>query len=152
MSNATTQATEPKSNPLETRITFEEVHSDMKRYLAKDCYCPGEIYDISGFFYQIFKPEDQCIIIEKSDAKTAILADLDSEKPQAIMIWHDDDEQPDTIIAAQRVDGTENNIGILRTIVQGGKYGGRELDEFHPGDTAKSLDKVLSISDAIIVD
>ena len=143
MSNTTTQA---------TRITFEEVHPDMKRYLAEDCYCPGEIYDISGFFYQIFKPEDECIVIEKSDAKTAILADLDSKKPQAIMIWHDDDEQPNKIIATQRVDGTENNIGILRTIVQGGKPDGRKVDEFRPGEAAKSLDKILSVSNAIIVD
>lgn len=34
--------------------------ADMKDYLENRCYCPYEIYDITGFFFQIFKPETEC--------------------------------------------------------------------------------------------
>ena len=72
-------------------------------------------------------------------------------KPQAIIFWHDGEEQG-LIIAAQRVDATENNIGILRTIVEGGDPDGRKLDEFEKGSTAKSLREVMRLCDAVLID
>ena len=128
---------------------------DMERFLAEDCYCPGEIYDISGFFFQIFKADDECALIAESEGMTAVVATssmLDNLKPQAIMFWHDDDDRPGRIIAAQRIDATENNIDILRTIVHGGKPDGRKIDEFKPGSRAKALNNVLSISNLVIRD
>ena len=129
-----------------------DVHPDMERFLQEDCYCPGEIYDVTGFFYEIFKADDECKVIEGNDKMTAVVATSSWENslPQAILFWHDDGNGK--IIDAQRVDATENNIGILRTIVQGGKSDGRKLDEYKPGSTKKSLEKVLSIADAVIVD
>ena len=127
---------------------------DMERYLAEDCYCPGEIYDISGFFFEIFKADDECVMIAESEGMTAVVAksSFENSKPQAIMFWHDDDDMPGRIIAAQRVDATENNIDILRTIVHGGKPDGRKIDEFEPGSTAKTLNDMLSISNLVIRD
>lgn len=128
---------------------------DMERFLAEDCYCPGEIYDTTGFFYQVFSADDECVLIAESEGMTAVVAKsgtFDNSKPQAIMFWHDDDDRPDRIIAAQRVDVTENNIDILRTIVHGGKPDGRKIDEFKPGSRAKALNNVLSISDLVIRD
>ena len=125
----------------------------MTRYLAEDCYCPGEIYDISGFFYLIFKAEDECRIFAKSDDMTALVAnERDKDRPQALLFWHDDPENPGRIIAAQRVDATENNIGILRDIVRGAEPDGRKLDEFKKGSTAKALKEVFAIADGIICD
>ena len=131
-----------------------DIH-DMERYLSEDCYCPGEIYDISGFFYMIFKADDECVLIAESEGMTAVVAKsgtFDNSKPQAIVFWHDDDDRPGRIIAAQRVDATENNIDILRTIVHGGKPDGRKFDEFEPGSTAKALNDMLSITDFVIRD
>lgn len=133
---------------------------DMERYLANDCYCPGEIYDISGFFYLLFSPESSCKVIEESDGMIAVVAtswdfknETDSENPpQAILFLRDDPDKTGKIIDAQRVDATENNIGILKTIVQGKKPDGRKIDEFEPGSTAKSLEQIFSICDAVIVD
>lgn len=128
---------------------------DMERYLAEDCYCPGEIYDISGFFFEIFKADDECVLIAESEGMTAVVAKsgtFDNSKPQAIMFWHDDDDRPDRIIAAQRIDATENNIDILRTIVHGGEPDGRKIDEFEPGSSADALNDMLSISDLVIRD
>lgn len=33
---------------------LKDVHPDIERYLAHDCYCPNEVYDISGFSYELF--------------------------------------------------------------------------------------------------
>ena len=131
-----------------------DIH-DMERYLLEDCYCPGEIYDISGFFFEIFKADDECVLIAESEGMTAVVAKsctFDNSKPQAIMFWHDDDNRPGRIIAAQRIDATENNIDILRTIVHGGKPDGRKIDEFEPGSTANALNDMLSISNLVIRD
>ena len=128
---------------------------DMERYLAEDCYCPGEIYDISGFFFEIFKADDECVLIAESEGMTAVVArsgTFDNSKPQAIMFWHDDDDRPGRIIAAQRIDATDNNLDILRTIVHGGKPDGRKIDEFKPGNRAKALNDMLSISNFVIRD
>ena len=131
-----------------------DIH-DMERYLSEDCYCPGEIYDISGFFFQVFKADDECVLIAESEGMTAVVAKSgtsDNSKPQAIIFWHDDDETPGRIVAAQRVDATENNIGILRSIVNGEKPDGRKLDEFETGSTEKSLKEIARISNLVIRD
>ena len=125
---------------------------DMERFLEEDCYCPGEIYDTTGFFYQVFSVDDECALIERSDGMTAVVATGDATRPQAIIFWHDDDDAPGRIIDAQRVDATENNIGILRSIVNGGRPDGRKLDEFEPGSTAKSLKEIARICDLVIRD
>lgn len=33
-------------------MILKDVHKDMERYLEYDCYCPGEIYDVSGFSFR----------------------------------------------------------------------------------------------------
>ncbi len=129
-----------------------DIH-DMERYLSEDCYCPGEIYDISGFFFQVFNADDECVLIEQSDGMTAVVAtSKHGSRPQAIMFWHDDDDRPGRIIAAQRVDATDNNIGILRSIVNCESPDGRKIDEFDPGSTAKSLEELARISNLVIRD
>lgn len=130
-----------------------EIHEDIKRYLMEDCYCPGEIYDTSGFFFQVFTVDDTCTEIESSDNMTAVVALTSNgdtlERPQAIMFWHDDGEG--RIVDAQRVDATDNNIGILRSIVRGMKPDGRQIDEFEPGDKVNQMKKIMSICDGVIV-
>ena len=137
-------------------LKLGEVHADMERFLREDCYCPGEIYDLSGFFFQLFDVEDECEIIERSDEMTAVVVPRNNKdgeyRGQAVMFWHDDHENPSKIIDAQRVDATENNISIFRDIVNGFKPDGiRKIDEFKPGSTTKSLSEVMSICDAIMV-
>lgn len=136
-------------------MKFREVHTDMERYLLEDCYCPGEIYGVDGFFFQVFTVDDECRLIERSEDMTAIVATTqrggqEMPMPQAIIFWHD--EGNGRIIDAQRVDATENNVDILRTIVQGGKPDGRKIDEFDPGSLERQVREVLSIADAIIID
>lgn len=136
-------------------MKFGEVHDDMGRFLQEDCYCPNEIYGIDGFFYMLFTVDDECSLIERGDKMAAVVCTTSNgegiAQPQAVIVWYDG-ESPDRVIAAQRVDATENNIGILRTIVQGGHPDGRKLDEFEPGSLKKQVEKVLDLADVVIVD
>lgn len=134
--------------------TLGSVHEDMARYLANDCYCPNEIYGLDGFFYRLFPPDSPCRIVTQNDDMTVVIAwqgEAD-EKPQAIMFWHDDKDNPGRIIGAQRVDATKNNVEILSAIANGEKTDGRKIDEYEPGSTKESIEKVLSISDAVMID
>lgn len=133
-----------------TKRQLREVHKDMTRYLANDCYCPGEIYGIDGFFCRVYHDSDECAVVEQNENITVVVTD--EEEPQAIIFWHDEPDEPGRIIAAQRIDATENNVGILVTIANGGKPDGRKIDEFNPGSLKKSLDKVISFCDMVIVD
>lgn len=119
---------------------------DMKRYLQEDCYCPGEIYSPDGFFFKIFNIDDDCKVIEENEEKIAVIV-----RDQAIIFWRDGD-LPGRIIAAQRIDATENNIGILKSVVRGEKPDGRKIDEFKPGSRQKALNEVMSIADAVMID
>ena len=136
-------------------MKFGEVHEDMGRFLQEDCYCPNEIYGIDGFFYMLFTKDDDCLLIERNEERAAVVCTISNGKaidePQAIIVWYDG-ESPDRVIAAQRVDATENNVGILRSIVRGEKPDGRTLDEFEPGSLKKNVAKVLDFADAVIVD
>jgi len=136
-------------------MRFGEVHEDMERFLDEDCYCPNEIYGIDGFSYMLFTKDDECRVIERSDDKAAVVCTTSNGKeitePQAIMVWYDDDSRPGKVVAAQRVDATENNIGILRSIVRGEEPDGRKLDEFKPGSLKKDLEKLFKLSDCIMV-
>lgn len=133
-----------------TKMKLCEVHQDMSRYLANDCYCPGEIYGPDGFFFGVYHDDDECVLIEQTENMTVVVTD--EEKPQAIIFWHDEPDEPERIIDAQRVDATENNVGILTTIANGGKPDGRHIDEFEQGSLKRALDKVMSIVDAVIID
>ena len=127
-----------------------DVHPDMERYLREDCYCPNEIYGVDGFFYMLFPPETEVEVVERNDRMTVVV-DKVNEKPQCIIFWHDDEDAPGRVIAAERVEATENNVGILRDIARGAEPDGRKLDEFVPGSTREQLEKVLSISDAVMI-
>ena len=37
--------------------------ADMDDYLENRCYCPYEIYDLSGFFFNCFKPDVECDLL-----------------------------------------------------------------------------------------
>ncbi len=136
-------------------MKFGEIHEDMERFLQEDCYCPNEIYGIDGFFYMLFTKDDECSLIERNGERAAVVCTTSNgkeiKKPQAIMVWYDDEDAFNRVIAAQRVDATENNIEILRSIVRGEKPNGRKLNEFEPGKLQEQVSKVLDIADVVMV-
>lgn len=115
----------------------------MHDYLKNDCYCPGEIYDPNGFFFLIFKDEDECSKIAENAGTIAVIC-----KNQILYIFKDDTNKIEDVV---RVDATENNIGIIKALIAGKEPKGR-IDEFKKGFTQRSLQELMSIADAVIID
>lgn len=135
-------------------MKLRDVHPDIARYLAQDCYCPGEVYDPDGFFFTVYSPNDECEPIRLSSERSAVIVltacGKELKLPKALIFWHD--EKPfDRIVDAQQVDATENNVGIIALVVDGADPDGRTIDEFAPGATAEAMGKVLSIADCVMV-
>ncbi len=133
-------------------MKLKDVHPDMERYLERDCYCPNEIYDCSGFFFDLFEPDIECALVTQTEDASVVVAcgEYTKDSPQAIYFWHD--EGDGRIKHAERYDATDNNIGIMRDIAHGVKPDGRKFDEYEKGSTARALSEVLSISDLVIRD
>lgn len=137
---------------MNTKTTIGQVLQDAERYLAHDCYYLGKIYSPDGFFCMIFKNTDECVVIEQSEDMTAVIATTSMqeklEHPQAIIFWHDEGDSK--IVAAQRIDATDNNIELLRSIVKGEKTD-RTIDEFVEGSTQRVLSQILGMCDAVMI-
>lgn len=121
--------------------------ANMEEYLKNDCYCPGEIYDSTGFFFRVFDAEDDCKLLLKGSYKdedvTAVIC-----KNQIICFWIENNTK---IVDAVRYDATENNVAEIVAVLSGKKTK-ISVDEFEEGKTATDLNKLMSIADAIIVD
>lgn len=121
--------------------------ANMEDFLENDCYCPGEIYDSTGFFFQVFEPTDACTLLVKGaykeDDVTAVVC-----KDQIICFWIENNNK---IVQAVRFDATENNTSeIVKALT--GKKDKIIIDEFENGKTEADLNKIMSIADSIIVD
>ena len=121
--------------------------ANMEEYLENDCYCPGEIYDSSGFFFLIFTAEDSCKLLIKGSYKdsdvTAVIC-----KNQILCFWIENNKK---ITDAVRYDATENNVSEI-VLVLSGKKTTMKVDEFEKGKTEADLNKLMSIADAVIID
>ena len=121
--------------------------ANMEEYLENDCYCPGEIYDSSGFFFLIFTAEDNCKLLIKGSYKgedvTAVIC-----KNQILCFWIENNKK---ITDAVRYDATENNVSEI-VLVLSGKKTTMKVDEFEKGKTEADLNKLMSIADAVIID
>lgn len=121
--------------------------ANMEEYLENDCYCPGEIYDSTGFFFLIFTAEDSCKLLLKGSYKgedvTAVIC-----KNQILCFWIENNKK---ITDAVRYDATENNVSEI-ILVLSGKKTTMKVDEFEKGKTEADLNKLMSIADAVIID
>lgn len=131
-------------------MLLRDIHEDIERYLEEDCYCPGEIYDTTGIFFQIFEADEECREIYRgkdihgvsNDSVISVVC-----RNQIINFWVNDL----VVITAVRYDATENNMKIIPEILKGAVTGSVAVDEFDAGSTKKALDEIFSISDAVIV-
>jgi len=118
-------------------LTLKQIHPDMINYLENKCYCPHEIYDSNGIWYQLFYPDTVCKIVQSNEYRSAVVAKASKDSdPQIIIFWHDDESTPESIIEARRMDVTETNLLIAKQIVKGDnqtvhsdKYTGDEFPE-----------------------
>ena len=131
-------------------MLLKDIHDDVERYLENDCYCPGEIYDASGFFFQVFKADEECKELYRG---------VDFRYPDETIITVICRDQlinfgvkEDKIVEAERYDATKNNIRIMPFAIAGALSPEEKLDEFKPGSTARNLNEILSMADAVFMD
>lgn len=125
--------------------------ADMKDYLENRCYCPYEIYDMTGFFSQLFKPETDCVVFAEGERGsvhgTFVFAKQGPEsKMQIIYIDHRDG----VVNSCVRLDVTKNNVEQIL------KFMRREIDrmsfdEYDDTKTEESLNEIFSLADAIMI-
>lgn len=132
-------------------MQLRDIH-DMEEYLENRCYCPYEVYDITGFFYMLFKPEAECFLIgEKYDDSEGlymmfVVSSPTEGDPQILLIFHNGENVSDCV----RIDATENNVRQSTYYVKG-KIEKIDIDEYVDGGSKKELEDMLSFVDAIII-
>lgn len=123
--------------------------ADMADYLENRCYCPYEIYDTSGFFFQFFKPETSCEHLASGE-KGSIHGDFviarqdDNSMPQIIYIEHTNGIVDDCV----RIDATEHNIREVKSFMAG-DIEKMNFDEF--GNTAEDLARIFELCSGVCV-
>ena len=129
--------------------------ADMEDYLEDRCYCPHEIYDLSGFFYELFYPDTECtLLISGSMGKihgTFVIAKPKKHvgykpKEQIIYIEITDNMVDDCV----RLDNTQNNREQIEKFMNG-EIDVMSFDEYETGSTQKNIDEIMSVADAICV-
>ena len=124
---------------------------DMKDYLENRCYCPYEIYDMTGFFFQLFKPETDCVVFVEGERGaihgTFVFAKEDvNSKMQIIYIEHENNVVNDCV----RLDATKNNVDQILKFMSG-EIEKMSFDEYKDTNTAESLEEIFSLADAIMI-
>ena len=99
-------------------IKLKDVHPDIDRYLEHDCYCPNEVYDNSGFTYELFTGETPIKLFHVSDFNSegfsmyyVIAKSSDCYYPQILEIMIDSGKCKNII----RCDVTRNNIEFCKS-------------------------------------
>lgn len=129
--------------------------ADMNDYLKNRCYCPYEIYDMTGFFYELFYPETECtVLVSGSRGSVHGIFVIASSEPigningkERIIYIEITDNKVDSCI---RFDNTQNNREQIKKFMNG-EIDKMSFDEFDDGYTPTELEKVLSQADAICI-
>lgn len=129
-------------------MKLKDIHTDIERYLKEDCYCPNEVYSVDGFIYQIVYADAECELLGKyisiEDYDVYLVASENSEKePILLNIWCKNEK----VVSMERYELTENNIvGMKNFWKNGTMFTLSEMQELK-----KDVDKIMSISDAIMI-
>ena len=129
--------------------------ADMEDYLENRCYCPHEIYDMTGFFYELFYPETECTLLI-SGSRDVIHGVFVIAKPERtgdyksreqIIYIEITDSKVDSCI---RLDNTQNNREQIEKFMNG-EIDIMSFDEYKVGSTQKNIEEIMSVTDAICV-
>ena len=124
---------------------------DFEDYLENRCYCPHEIYDDSGFFFNLFYPDQECISLGQYDAYGGtfkhVIADNEYGVAQILAIYIEGGKVVDCV----RFDATKNNIDQVKQR-EAGKIKYITIDEYPNTNLGKSLDELLKFVDLVITE
>lgn len=124
---------------------------DFEDYLENRCYCPHEIYDDSGFFFNLFYPDQECISLGQYDAYGGtfkyVIADNEYGVAQILAIYIEGEKVVDCV----RFDATEHNIDQVRKRVKG-DIDCIRIDEYLNPSLGRGLDELFNLVDLVITE
>lgn len=122
--------------------------ADMNDYLENRCYCPYEIYDMTGYFYELFYPDTECKLLFSGNrgAIHGVFVTVTSEynREEIIYIEITDDKVDD----CTRLDNTGNNREQIEKFMNG-QIDKMSIDEYEDGATQRALEEVFGIADMV---
>lgn len=126
--------------------------ANMEHYLEHECYCPGEIYDRTGIFYQVFDPDTECHLLCFGNRGPIhgifVIATANKESnPQIIYI----DIKDKKVSGCIRLDATKHNMEEILRFMDG-RINELVFDEFDGHVSQKEVDEIIKFSDAIMID
>lgn len=125
--------------------------ADMRDYLEDRCYCPYEIYDMTGFFYELFYPETECTVLAQGSRRSIhgvfVIAKSKDNHDERIIYIEITDNKVDSCV---RLDNTQNNREQIQKFING-EIDVMSFDEYGFGSTQKNIDEIMSVADAICV-
>lgn len=120
--------------------------ADMEDYLNDRCYCPYEIYDLSGFFFENFLPDTECELLSLRDEDAFVVVTNKYGKQEIIFIYLTDGKVDDCV----RFDNTENNRKQVSDYVSG-EIDTMHIDEYPETKTQESVEELLHCADFVCV-
>lgn len=132
-------------------MKLKELHKDISRYLKHDCYCPNEVYDVTGFFYNLVYEDAECKLLgdysdRKDSGRVFLVATYNSNsKPILINVWYNDER----IEGMERYDLSEQNIDQMKKYWNG-EIEPKDIEFSEKDDLIKSLNELMSISDLVM--
>ena len=126
--------------------------ADMTDYLENRCYCPYEIYDTTGFFYELFYPETECTLLISGSRDVIhgvfVIAkpEMTSYKPKEQIIYIEiTDNMVDDCV---RIDNTQNNRDQIQKFMNG-EIDKMSINEYEDGATQRTLEELFGIADMV---
>lgn len=127
-----------------------ELHPDVERYLEEDCYCPNEVYSVDGFGCMSVYADAECELLGKYTYKgtpVLLVATYANIIPILLNIFLDTDGM--SVTNMERYDLTEHNINEIKDLLTGKKT---TIHLSEHDRLLKDTQKILSLSDAVVID
>lgn len=130
-------------------MILKDVHKDVERYLAEDCYCPNEVYSVDGFFYQLVFADAACVVIgtflSNGGQVTLVITASGKKHDHLILlnIWHTSER----VTSMERYEYSEYNLDQILRYFKGEISKVRLSEE---EELEKSVSDMLKYADAII--
>ena len=134
-------------------MKLRDVHKDVERYLAEDCYCPNEVYSVDGFGYLLVFADADCKVLgtfknpKYTGNNITFCITASGEKhdhPILLNIWHTDEK----VESMERYEYSEHNIREITAFLKGES---QTVTLSEAEELKKSVAEILNIADAIIV-
>lgn len=134
-------------------MILKDVHKDVERYLAEDCYCPNEVYSVDGFGYLLVFADAECKVIgtfpnllkyDEDITFVVTASGKEHDHPILLNIWH----TADKVTSMERYAYSEHNLNEILRYFRG------EIDRVRLSeeeDLKKSVSEILELADAIMI-